>query len=98
MEKVLGPVIAIAVFFLWVGGLIWMIKRFRKTWDAVKSGRVNLQPGERSAAPPARAVHEPPKTNAMGLVTETLEESLVKHRKKVEQELAQLLKSQTQRK
>ena len=89
-----------------------MIKRFRKTWELVKSGQfkleqgqvkagpgqIKVEPGQAAAPPLLRMTPEQPRTDALGIVTETLEESLAKHRKKVEQEVAQLLKRQSKSK
>jgi hypothetical protein len=111
MEKTLFALIALLFVAAWVVGVIWMIKRFRKTWELVKSGQFKLEQGQvkagpaqikaepgQAAAPSLRMTPEQPRTNALGIVTETLEESLAKHRKKIEQELALLMKRQSQSK
>jgi hypothetical protein len=95
MENILVKVITLTVVVLWTGGLFWMIKRFRKTWEQLKSGQLKMQQGQAGTPPPLRVAPELPKTNPLGIVTETLEESLAKHRKKMEQELAQLRKQQS---
>jgi flagellar biogenesis protein FliO len=109
MEKTLFALVALIFVAAWVVGVIWMIKRFRNTWELVKSGQFKLEqgqvkaepgqikvvPGQAAAPSASRMTPEPPRTNALGIVTETLEESLAKHRKQVEQELAQLMKQQT---
>ena len=110
MEKTLFALLALVFVAAWVIGVIWMIKRFRNTWELVKSGQFKVAPGQvqadlgqtkvgpgQAAAPKSsRMTPDQPRTNALGIVTETLEESLAKHRKKVEQELAQLMNRQSQ--
>jgi flagellar biogenesis protein FliO len=112
MEKTLFALLALVFVAAWIIGVIWMIKRFRNTWELVKSGqfkisqgqvpadlgRTKVGPGQAAAPASSRMTPEQPRTNALGIVTETLEESLAKHRKQVEQELAQLMKRQSQSK
>jgi hypothetical protein len=89
--------IAVAIFLVFLGLqiwlVVWVVKRFLK--------RSNLFQKIRDAAAQAQAAKlqvkpsiDTPRLSPEGVVRETLEESLAKHRKIMEEELARLMQSQ----
>jgi hypothetical protein len=101
MEKSLVALIGVVVFAVWVGAAVWIVKRFRRTFEQLKSGQLKVPQGQIGRSSPSGkpspwpAASEAPKFSPMGVVTETLEESLAKHRKQVDQALAALFKRQS---
>jgi hypothetical protein len=101
MEKGLVALIAVLVFAVWVGAAVFIIKRFRRTFEQLKSGQLKVPQGQTGKPSPSGkpspwpATSVAPKISPMGVVAETLEESLAKHRKQVDQELAALFKRQS---
>jgi hypothetical protein len=92
--KSLGPVLVFVVFLglqIWL--VVWVVKRFLKRSNLIQKIRDAAEQAQATKLQ-AKPTVDTPKLSPEGIVRETLDESLAKHRQKMQRELAALMQSQ----
>jgi hypothetical protein len=92
--KSLGSVLVFLVFLglqLWL--VVWVVKRFLKRSNLIQKIREAAEQAQ-AAKLQAKPSVDAPKLSPEGIVRETLDESLAKHQRKMQRELAELMQSQ----
>jgi hypothetical protein len=96
--KIVAKVIGLILPLLWLGVIYFIFRKFRRNWQSVKDTVKNARDMQSKQPTVSPGATERPKVNSAGIVSETLEESLAKHRKQMDDELARLMKRKSQSK
>lgn len=94
--KIVTKVISFVVPLLWLGAIYFIFRKFRGNWQSVKDTVKNARQTQQKQPSVPLGATERPKVNSAGIVSETLEQSLAKHRKQMDDELARLMKQKSQ--
>lgn len=90
--KIVAKVIGIIVPLLWLVAIYFIFRKFRGNWQTIRDTVKNARETQQKQPPVPPGATARPKVNSAGIVSETLEESLAKHRKQMGDELARLMK------
>jgi hypothetical protein len=90
--KIVAKLIGIIVPVLWLVAIYFIFRKFRGNWQTIKDTVKNARETQQKQPSLAPGATVRPKVNSAGIVSETLEESLAKHRKQMDDELARLMK------
>lgn len=94
--KIVTKVTSFIVPLLWLGVIYFIFRKFRGNWQSAKDTVKNARQTQQKQPSLPLGATERPKVNSAGMVSETLEESLAKHRKQMDDELARLMKQKSQ--